>query len=274
MKVRTHQLLHPPFLVGSVLLGTVFVSLVFVSLGFVSSALVAWPWSFACWRRVGVSGLLLVAGVAGALAGIDGPGVDGSVPAASAGPAASGPGWQDGAWTTSGQGATSGCSASAGTFSDDFTTDARLDRDCWSRSGPVLRDVARRLDASLECPQLVFSNGMKMTSGGIGIPEFSGIQSRRPYSAPFQFETTVSGTESGESAFAIYMVGPGLAPVLWVSRGTSPRATGLTTGCGLTREACPAGTGFPGSQDLDRRRRPWALVTPFRFRSTAQASRA
>ena len=205
----------------------------------------------ACWRRVGVSGLLLVAGVAGALAGIDGPGVDGSVPAASAGPAASGPGWQDGAWTTSGQGATSGCSASAGTFSDDFTTDARLDRDCWSRSGPVLRDVARRLDASLECPQLVFSNGMKMTSGGIGIPEFSGIQSRRPYSAPFQFETTVSGTESGESAFAIYMVGPGLAGSVGVEGDLAP-GNGPDYGLWANQGSLPAGTGFPGSQDLDR----------------------
>ena len=217
-------------------------------------------------RGVGVVGLLLVAGVAGALVGIDGPGIDGSVPAASAGPpsagppsagppsaglAASGGGWQGGAWPSPAQGVASGCSAAAGTFSDDFTIDTHLDRDCWSRSGTLLREVARRIDASFECPQLVFSDGMEMTSGGTGTPEFSGIQSRHSYLAPFQFETTVSGTESGDSAFSVYMVGTGGTGSVSVEGNLAP-GNGPGYGLWANQGSLPAGTGFPGSEESHR----------------------
>jgi hypothetical protein len=113
----------------------------------------------------------------------------------------------------------------------------------------VLKDVARRLGASFECPQLVFSDGMEMTSGGTGTPEFSGIQSRQSYPAPFQFESTVSGTGSGDSAFAVYLVGPGGAGSVGVEGDLAP-GNGPGYGLWANQGSLPAGTGFPGSEDL------------------------
>ena len=211
------------------------------------------------WRRVGAVGLLVVVVVAGAL-----PGIDGTVPTALAGPVASGgpsssvngalvagrdgPDGPDGDWSPPGPGVST-CVRSSGSFSDDFTKDTTLSRDCWSRSGAVLREVAGQLGASFECPQLVFDSGMKMTSGGTGRPEFSGIQSTYSYSAPFDLETTVSGLESAENAFSVYLLGPNSASTVGVE-GDLGSGDGASYGLWDSQGSIPAGAGFPDSEDL------------------------
>jgi Bacterial Ig-like domain (group 3) len=143
----------------------------------------------------------------------------------------------------------------SGTFYDDFAADTSLNSDCWSTSGPVisqLDDTFGNLEASYSDPALSFINGMAMTSGGQGGPDFSGLQSTYAYMAPFNFETTVTGTASADSAFAVYLVGGvdgGDGSAMGVEGNLNP-ANGADYGIWDNQQGIPAGNGFSGSEDL------------------------
>ena len=140
----------------------------------------------------------------------------------------------------------------AGTFTDNFATDTSLNSACWSTSGPAISQLGDKfgeLNAAYTAPDLNFINGMEMGSGGGEGANFSGVQSTYAYSAPFDFETTVTGTSSGDSAFSVYLVGGddgGLAGV----EGNLDPGNGPNYGIWDNQESLPAGNGFPGSEDL------------------------
>ena len=140
----------------------------------------------------------------------------------------------------------------AGTFTDNFATDTSLNSACWSTSGPAISQLGDKfgeLNAAYTAPNLNFINGMEMSSGGGEGANFSGVQSTYAYSAPFDFETTVTGTSSGDSAFSVYLVGGddgGLAGV----EGNLDPGNGPNYGIWDNQESLPAGNGFPGSEDL------------------------
>ena len=90
---------------------------------------------------------------------------------------------------------------------------------------------------------------MEMTSGGQEGADFSGLQSTYAYSAPFDFETTVSGTASGDSAFSVYLVGGDSSGVVGVEGNLNP-SNGADYGIWDNQESLPAGNGFAGSEDL------------------------
>ena len=140
----------------------------------------------------------------------------------------------------------------AGTFYDNFAGDTSLGSDCWSTSGPAISQVGQALDpfeAAYSAPALNFINGMEMSSGGQTGTYFSGVQSTYAYSAPFDFETTVNGTLSADSAFSVYLVGGDDAGALGVEGNLDP-ANGANYGIWDNQEDIPAGNGFAGSEDL------------------------
>ncbi len=144
---------------------------------------------------------------------------------------------------------------SSGTFYDNFAGDTSLNSACWSTSGPAISQLESTFgtfEASYSDPALSFINGMGMSSGGQDGPDFSGLQSSYAYSAPFDFETTVTGTASGDSAFAVYLVG-GVGGddggVLGVEGDLDPD-NGADYGIWDNQESIPAGNGFTGSEDL------------------------
>ena len=141
------------------------------------------------------------------------------------------------------------CSATSGTFYDDFATDTGLNSSCWATSGAQLSGVASQLDVSSETPQLNFDSGMDMASGGEAGPVFSGVQSMNPYSAPFDFETTVNGIASSAKAFSVYLVGTGGTGLVSVEGGLNPNNTPYY-GLWDNQTGIPAGYNQPGSEDL------------------------
>ena len=141
---------------------------------------------------------------------------------------------------------------SGGTFYDNFTTDTSLNAACWSTSGAAISQLGSTfgaLNATYSDPDLDFINGMEMTSGGQEGADFSGLQSTYAYSAPFDFETTVSGTASGDSAFSVYLVGGDSSGVVGVEGNLNP-SNGADYGIWDNQESLPAGNGFAGSEDL------------------------
>ena len=139
-----------------------------------------------------------------------------------------------------------------GTFYDNFATDTSLNAACWSTSGAAISQLGSTfgaLNATYSDPDLDFINGMEMTSGGQEGADFSGLQSTYAYSAPFDFETTVSGTASGDSAFSVYLVGGDSAGVVGVEGNLNP-SNGADYGIWDNQESLPAGNGFAGSEDL------------------------
>ncbi len=141
---------------------------------------------------------------------------------------------------------------SGGTFYDNFTTDTSLNAGCWSTSGAAISQLGSTfgaLNATYSDPDLDFINGVEMTSGGQEGADFSGLQSTYAYSAPFDFETTVSGTASGDSAFSVYLVGGDSSGVVGVEGDLNP-SNGADYGIWDNQESLPAGNGFAGSEDL------------------------
>ena len=115
------------------------------------------------------------------------------------------------------------CSSSA------FSTDFGLDyadgnvyqgylQDCWQAEqapfttlSPTIADVESALGATDEPPNLTFEVASDLftpmhMAGATADNQFTGIQSSYAYSAPFQFTTSVQGTQSNGSAFAAYLV--------------------------------------------------------------------
>ena len=108
-------------------------------------------------------------------------------------------------------------------FSDDFADDTSLNLNCWQTGTPILSTIATDVgDADrYVTPQLGFNAGDMDMQGASSNPTFTGIQSTTAYSAPFDFQATVKGIQSGDNSFGIYIVGLG-------EYGTNGSLTALT----------------------------------------------
>ena len=95
-------------------------------------------------------------------------------------------------------------------FSDNFAADTSLNLNCWQTKTSILSTIATDVEgASYVTPQLGFGGGDMDMQGASSNPTFTGIQSTTAYSAPFDFQATVKGIQSGDNSFVIYIVGTG-----------------------------------------------------------------
>ncbi len=118
---------------------------------------------------------------------------------------------------------TNNCSSSS--FSTDFGLDYALGnvyqgylQGCWlpeqspyTLVQPAVVAAEAAVGAADEAPNLTFETASTLftpmqMAGTTGDNEFTGMQSANPYSAPFEFQTSVDGVVSNGSAFAVYLV--------------------------------------------------------------------
>jgi hypothetical protein len=91
---------------------------------------------------------------------------------------------------------------------DDFTSDSSLDPGLWTTDTSFMRSLASWSSsppASLVSPQLSFdTSGMRM-AGANGLFQTTGVQSLLMFTAPFNVQARVVGTQACGNAFEIFL---------------------------------------------------------------------
>lgn len=130
-------------------------------------------------------------------------------------------------------------------FTDNFAGDTSLNGSLWTTQSNLLNRVASFGEGGGQCfslgnsfvsPVLKFGpKGMEMT-GTSGWQQFTGIQSLKAFSPPFEFRTTVTATVANGNPFEIFLVstdGRGWFSLYGNVNPSNQPYTGIDLGCGL-----------------------------------------